>query len=56
MFIHLRHTHREREHEQERGVEGEGEADSLLSKRPDAELHPKTPGSRPEPEGRPLTN
>ena len=29
-------------------VEGEGEADSLLSREPDTELDPRTPGSCPE--------
>ena len=29
--------------------DGEGEADSLLSREPDAGLNPGTPGSRPEP-------
>ena len=30
------------------GAKGEGEADSLLSKEPDAGLHLRTPSSRPE--------
>ena len=40
----------ERERAQAWGeVEGEGEADSLLSREPDTGLDPRTPGSRPEP-------
>ena len=35
----------ERKHEMERGAEGEGEADSPLSRRPDTGLNPRTPGS-----------
>ena len=30
-------------------AEGEGKADSPLSREPDAGLNPRTPGSRPEP-------
>lgn len=37
----------ERERAQARGV-AEGEAGSPLSREPDAGLHPRTPGSRPE--------
>jgi len=37
------------EHEQGGRLEGEGEADSPLNRVPDAGLHPRTPGPRPEP-------
>ena len=40
---------RERENEHGQGVEGDGEADTLLSRNPDAGLDPRTPGPRPEP-------
>ena len=40
-FIYLK----EREHEQGRGAEREGEADSLLSREPDARLYPRILGS-----------
>jgi len=36
---------REREHKQGRGAEGEGEADSPLSREPHVGLHPRTLGS-----------
>ena len=40
------------------GAEGEGEADSLLSREPDAEVHPRILRSGPELnfEGRPFTD
>ena len=41
LFIYLF----EREHKWGAGTEGEGEADSLLSREPDAGLDPGTPGS-----------
>ena len=45
VFIYLR----KREHEQGRGAEREAEADSPLSREPDAGLNPRTLGSPPEP-------
>jgi len=43
LFIHLTQKERERQRIQARGVaEGEGEADSLLSREPDVGLHPRT--------------
>ena len=44
-FIYLREKKREKEHKWERGVDGEGEADFLLSRHPDAGLDPRTPRS-----------
>ena len=49
-FIYLFDRERERERETARsqaggGAEAEGEADYLLSREPDAGLHPKTPVS-----------
>ena len=42
LFIHARHKDRE--------AEAKGEAGSLRSREPDAELDPRILGSRPEPE------
>jgi len=47
-FIYLCERERMRERAWERGG-SEGEADSLLSREPDAGLNPGTPGPRPEP-------
>ena len=41
LFIYL--TESASEHEQGRGAEGEGEADSPLSREPDSRLDPRTP-------------
>ena len=44
--MYLFETEREKERIGMRGgAEGEGEADSLLSRKPHMELHPGTPGS-----------
>ena len=50
-FIHLREwvREREREHKPWGGAQGEGEADSPLSREPDLGLNTKTLGSWPEP-------
>ena len=44
----MRERENKREHEQWGGAEGEGEADSQLSREPDLELDLKTLGSLPE--------
>ena len=46
--IHLRVTERDQEHEQMGGSEEEGEADSSLSREPNARVDPRTPRSCPE--------
>lgn len=45
----LESTHKSGEQKQVGGEEGEGEADSTLSMKPNAGLNPWTLGSRPEP-------
>ena len=43
-FLNLFEREREREHELVGGVEGEGEADSPLSREPEVGLYPRTLG------------